>query len=156
MRGALRVRDPEPNIGMLLSLAFRAFVVQLHERLAAAGYPDIRPSHTHVFQWIGGEGSRVADMAERAQLTKQAMAQLVEDLEARGYVERLPDPSDRRAKIVRLTDAGWAVVRVGNPAIQEIESSWTQVMGEQATSVLRGALQQLVTAHGRRHPHLPE
>src|SRR5690349_21767808 len=122
---------------MLLSLGFRAFVVELPARLAAAGYPDIRPSDTDLFQWIGSEGSRVADMAERAQLTKQAMAQLVEDLERRGYVERLPDPADGRAKIVRLTDSGWGVVRAGNAAISDIESAWTHHLGPSVTRDLR-------------------
>ena len=144
--------DDEPNIGMLLSLGFRAFVAELHDRLATAGYPDVRPSHTHVFQWIGAEGSRVADMAERAQLTKQAMAQLVEDLERRGYVERQVDPADRRAKIVRLTEAGWEVVRVGSAVINEIETTWRQHLGEQTTRTLRLALRELIAAYGPRRP----
>jgi DNA-binding MarR family transcriptional regulator len=147
-RGPVTDALPSANTGMLLSAAFRAFVTQLHDCLAAAGYPDIRPAHTHVFQWIGASGARVADMAEHAQLTKQAMAQLVDDLEQRGYLERQPDPDDRRAKIVRLTEAGWAVVRVGLACIESIEHTWARQLGPDQMHALRAMLADL-GAHRR-------
>lgn len=137
------VEDARRNIGDLLSIAFRSFVSELHEQLAVAGYPDIRPAQTSVFQYIGSQGSRVSDMAERAQMTKQGMAQLVTYLEERGYVNRVPDPRDRRAQVVRLTDKGSDVVAVGAQIIREIEATWTQQVGAQQMRELRAALEAL-------------
>src|SRR5436305_12397169 len=79
--------------------------------LAEAGFDDIRPAHTAVFQHIEAAGSRLTDLAERAQIAKQSMGYLVDYLERRGYLERRPDPSDRRAAIVCLTDRGWAQIQ---------------------------------------------
>ena len=98
-------RAPE-NVGVLLREPFLALTEQVHERLAEAGYPEIRPAHGTVFQFLDDEGTRVSVLAERAQMTKQSMAELVAHLEAHGYVERVPDPSDRRAKLVRATRRG--------------------------------------------------
>ena len=146
--GAGYERD-DRDLATLVTEVLRAFVSQLHERLDAAGYSDIRPAHGHVFYTIGAEGGRVVDMAERAQLTKQAMAKLVADLEERGYLEREPDPADRRAKIVRLTDAGWAAVRVAAAAIADIERQWAREIGEERLRVLRETLAELAARYPR-------
>ena len=81
-----------------------------------------------VFENIG-EGRRVSDLAERAQVTKQSMAQLVEYLERNGYVERIPDPADRRAKIVRLTPHGRASAEAAGAILEEIYADWLRLLG---------------------------
>ena len=77
---------------------------------AAAGHPDLRPTHFPILEYIDHErGSRITYLAEHANIAIQAMGELVTYLAERGYVERVPDPSDGRAKLVRLTARGWEV-----------------------------------------------
>src|SRR3712207_4666682 len=90
----------------------QAAATELHGRLAAAGHGDIREGHGCVFGFIEPEGSRLTSLAERSGLTKQAVGEAVDDLQRLGYVERVPDPSDGRAKLVRLTEKGASVERL--------------------------------------------
>ncbi len=142
-QGAPALSRDEPDISVLMENAYRALVRELHRRLDAAGFADIRPAHGSVFETIGEHGSRVTDMAEKAQMTKGAMVELVDYLEGRGYVERLPDPRDGRAKIVRLTPRGWEAVRVATAAIRGVEDTWTAGLGVRRMRSLRRALQVL-------------
>jgi hypothetical protein len=82
-------------------------------RLAERGHGVIRPVHSAVFEHLDDTGTTVSVLAERAQMTKQAMAELVAHLEAHGYVVREPDPTDRRAKLVRPTELGREVGLIG-------------------------------------------
>ena len=72
-------------------------------RLTEAGYPHLRPAFSRMFENIDQEGTRMIDLAERAQMTHQSMSELVVGLKQRGYVQRVPDPTDHRARLVRLT-----------------------------------------------------
>src|SRR5260370_14773669 len=113
-----------PNLGLLLRDPFQEVVRRVSVGLAAAGFDDLRPAHTAVFQHIEAGGSRLTDLAERAQITKQSMGYLVDDLEQRGYLERRPDPSDRRAAPLSLTDRGWDQVRAPLRNIATIHGGW--------------------------------
>jgi DNA-binding MarR family transcriptional regulator len=94
---------PRPdNLAVLLREVFVALNDLALDRLAARGHDAVRAAHSAVFQFVDDAGTTVSVLAERAQMTKQAMAELVAYLEAHGYVTREPDPSDRRAKLVRL------------------------------------------------------
>ena len=115
----------------------------LLERVAAAGFSDVRVAHTAVFQHVRDTGSRVTELAERAQLTKPTVVYLVNDLEAMGYVERIPDPGDGRAKLVRLTERGLAARHAGRAAIVEIETEWGAALGEERLAKLRELLVEL-------------
>ena len=116
---------------------------RLLERVAAAGFSDIRIAHTAVFQHVRDAGSRVTELAERAQLTKPTVVYLVNDLEAMGYVERIPDPGDGRAKLVRLTERGLAARQAGRAAVVEIEAEWGAALGEERLAKLRELLLEL-------------
>ncbi len=118
------------NIGPLLRNPFLKLVDELHQGLAQVGYADIRPAHGNVFQFIGKEGARLTAMADKAQMTKQSMSYLVEDLEKMGYVERMPDKSDKRAIIFRLTRKGWAASNKAEAIIANIQKEWTAKLGE--------------------------
>jgi DNA-binding MarR family transcriptional regulator len=139
--------SPEPgrptNIAELLHGPFQILVDELHERLAEAGYPDIRPAHGNVFGYIREEGSRLTELAERARLTKQTMGYLVDYLEERGYVKREPDPGDKRAKIVRLTGEGRELVGVAREIMGRIEARWAELLGEDRMEQLRELLKEL-------------
>jgi DNA-binding MarR family transcriptional regulator len=140
-------KEPMPdglNLAQLFRIPFQALVTELHERLAAAGYPDIRPPHSVVFAHLGPEGLRLTDLAERAQLTKQLVVYLVDSLEQRGYVERRPDPTDGRAKRICLTERGRQAAHAGWEIIHGIERDWATQLGDSEMSELRGNLERLV------------
>jgi len=111
--------------------AFRSLERQLYEGLAAAGFEDVRPAHFAVFRFLRPEGSRVTELAEDARMTKQSMGELVAYLERRGYVERLPDPHDGRAKIVVWTEAGLGWAEAAAERLGEIEDALAERMGGQ-------------------------
>jgi DNA-binding MarR family transcriptional regulator len=120
-------------------------VEELHRRLADEGHPDIRPGHGCVFRFIDpDEGSRLTDLAERAGLTKQAVGEVVADLEELGYVERAPDPSDGRAKIVRLTPKGIAGVQTAERLFADIERRWGEQVGSRKMTSLRDTLESVI------------
>ena len=135
--------EDDPSLTALMESAYAALVAEVHRHLDAAGFDDIRPAHGKVFETIGQDGNRITDMAERAQITKGAMVELVDHLQRRGYLERVPDPSDGRAKIVRLTPRGWDAVRVAAAGIADVEQRWTAHLGEPKMGTLRRALQAL-------------
>jgi DNA-binding MarR family transcriptional regulator len=134
------------TIGGLLVVASRALVADFHRRLDAAGFADVRPGSGNVFESVGSAGSTVAAMAQRAGISPQAMVQVVDYLEGRGYVERAPDPTDRRAKLVRLTERGRAADRAGRAHLQAIEAEWSLLLGEERYASFRAALEDLVAA----------
>ena len=136
-------RDHRPNIGILLRVLFQEIVTGVSAGLAEAGFDDIRPAHTAVFQHIRAEGSRLSELAERAQLTKQSMGYLVDYLEEHGYLERRPDPSDRRAALVCLTERGWEETRAALRIITQIERDWARRLGKERMAELRELLTEL-------------
>jgi len=131
------------NIGILLRTPFQKLVEELHKGLASEGYGDIRPAHGNVFQFIGKNGARVTQMADKAQMTKQSMSYLVEDMERMGYVLRMADETDKRAVIFKLTKKGWAASSVAEKIIAQIEKDWTKRIGKKEMAILGKGLKQL-------------
>jgi len=142
--------EPEDRrmIGGLLRIPREATLRQVVAGLEAAGFGDVRPAHFTVFQHMPPEGIRLTALAEAALLTKQTMGYLVDDLEALGYVERVPDPTDRRAKLVRLTTRGWEVDRTVREVIKQIEADWAQRLGEEEYQHLTRLLRALIAILG--------
>jgi DNA-binding MarR family transcriptional regulator len=136
-------RHEHPNLGILLRIPFQEVVRRVSAGLAEAGFADLRPAHTAVFQHIDVDGSRLTDLAERAQITKQSMGYLVDYLEQHGYLERRPDPSDRRASLVCLTERGWAQIQTALAIIATLEEDWTRTLGNEQMRQLRKLLSQL-------------
>jgi DNA-binding MarR family transcriptional regulator len=136
-------RSAPENLAILLREPFRAGTEVLHRRFAERGHPDIRPPHGNVMQFLDDAGTRVSVLAERAQITKQSMAELVAHLERLGYVERVPDPSDRRAKLVRATPRGKQLYVIARDVVAEIEADWTKRLGKAKMRQLRELLEEL-------------
>jgi DNA-binding MarR family transcriptional regulator len=133
---------PRPPLMIrLLSVAFDDFCEGLEQRLADTPYNDIRISHGCVFGNIDPDGSRLTELAERARMTKQSVGEVTSDLEQRGYVERVPDPSDGRAKIIRLTERGRAAQALGIGLIDDLEQDWVERFGAERVAALREALE---------------
>lgn len=118
----------------------RALVADLVSAAAERGFPEVRVSHNAVFATLDAEGSRVADMAARAGITKQSLAALVKDMERAGFVTVSPDPLDGRAKVVRYTDRGWECVRGGSAYLREVEDALTTLLGRERLDDLRDML----------------
>jgi DNA-binding MarR family transcriptional regulator len=131
------------TLAQLLKHPFDALLARLHAELAAAGFPDIRPAHGYVFQYAEPGGSRLTDLARQAGLTKPTVLAAVDDLERLGYVERVPDPGDRRAKLVRLTAHGAAAAAEAGRIVAAIEADWAERLGAGRAQALRRALEEL-------------
>ena len=130
------------DITRLLLEARRALATELDADLAERGYPDLRPGHAALFLSVDRRsGSRITDLAEQTRLTKQAMMPMVDDLEERGYVRRVPDPSDSRAKLVRLTAHGRRAAAECRRAIQALEQRTKRVLGDRTYDALRESLE---------------
>jgi DNA-binding MarR family transcriptional regulator len=119
----------EPNLGILLFVAYRALERRAHDALVAAGITDITLAQARIAARIGPHGTRVSDLAEQARVTKQSAGFLVEQLEATGYVERVPDPADRRARLVRLTTRADKVVKTANSEVDRVLAEWAEHVG---------------------------
>jgi DNA-binding MarR family transcriptional regulator len=133
-------RQPLPRLlADLKEVALR----ELHWRLAEQGHPDIREGHGCVFRFIDDRGCRLTDLAERSGYTKQAVGEVVVDLEGLGYVERVPDPADGRAKIIRLTDRGSEARSLALSVFADIEREWAERVGEERMVTLREVLEEL-------------
>jgi DNA-binding MarR family transcriptional regulator len=131
------------NIGLLLFIPYRALETRVFAALAAAGFDDVTPAQGRVFQRIDPEGTRLTALAERAQVTKQTAGFLVDQLEKAGYVERVPDPSDARARLVRVAPRGAKAVSATAGVIDEIEAEWEAHLGAQRMARLRETLADL-------------
>ena len=133
----------ELNLGVLCFIAYRAMEARVLEALATAGFDDLTSAQGRVFARMSPEGTRVTDLAESARVTKQTASFLVDQLERAGYVRRVPDPDDARARLVRIADRGQAAVAVARVAEAEVEAEWTEHLGRPAARQLRQALTRL-------------
>ena len=111
--------------------------------MVAAGFGDITLAQARVAARIGPEGSRVTDLAEQARITKQSAAFLVDQLEAAGYVDRIPDPTDGRARLVRLTPRARRVTEVADAAVERVLAQWADHVGPQRLDQLQETLRDL-------------
>lgn len=118
------------ELGILLFVANRALEQRAFDAVVAAGITDITLAQARVAARIAPNGSRVTDLAEQARVTKQTAAFLVEQLEKAGYVERVPDPTDGRARLVRLTSRARPVVRAADAEVRRVLAEWSDHVGE--------------------------
>lgn len=142
-----------PMVG-LLEVATEALFAEFNQELAAAGFTDIRPTHGCAFRFIGPDGLRLTDLASLADITKQSAGEIVTDLERSGYVERIPDPLDKRAKLIRLTTRGAEAQKVGFALLAEIEDRWAARYGPDRIAALRETLEALTA--GELPSRVPE
>jgi DNA-binding MarR family transcriptional regulator len=138
------ISPPPRALPALLTEVKLAAIAKLRERIAEAGHPDIREGHGCVFGFIDIEqGSRLTDLAASAGLTKQAVGEAVTELERLGYVKRVPDPQDGRAKIIKLTERGMDAVIKGRRIFAGIEREWAEQIGPELVACLREAATQI-------------
>jgi DNA-binding MarR family transcriptional regulator len=133
-------RTPLPA---LLDDAKRMGFGELHRRLEAEGHPKLRNAHGCVFRYIQPEGSRLTELSAQSGVTKQAVGEFVDELEGYGYVERIPDPLDGRAKIIRLTERGRDARLAALRIFEDMEREWAERFGERTIAELREVLEAL-------------
>jgi DNA-binding MarR family transcriptional regulator len=132
--------DDELNLALLCFIAYRAMENRVLQDLAAAGFGDVTAAQGRVFARIDPDGTRVTDLAERAQVTKQTAGFLVDQLERTGYVRRVPDRRDARARLVQIAERGQAAIEVARRTEAAVEAEWTHHLGRAGASQLRRAL----------------
>jgi DNA-binding MarR family transcriptional regulator len=137
--------EERPLPALLGELKERA-LDELHARLGDEGYPDIRPGHGCVFRFIEVEGSRLTELAGQAGMTKQTVGEVVADLERLGYLERVPDPEDGRAKIIRLSPRGWDAQAAALRIFADIERRWARAVGDEPVAELRKATEAILAS----------
>lgn len=132
------------SLGLLLRLVHQHYAQAVDAALEEAGFRDIRPPHSNVFTFARPEGIQVSELTKLAHVRKQTMTQAVEELERLGYVERRPDPNDRRARLVFLTERGKGVRPVAMAAGKMVEQRWSDMAGSGEIEVIRQGLQNLL------------
>lgn len=128
--------DSMPHIADLLAGAFGS----LRSAIKARSIPGLRASHYRVMSLIPPEGLRLNELAERAAITKAAIGQFMQYLQREGYVSLTTDITDKRAKVVTLTEAGHAAVALSLEIIEDTEERWSEALGPERYRDLRRAL----------------
>jgi DNA-binding MarR family transcriptional regulator len=141
--------EREVPLPALLTQAKDITIDLLHRQLREEGFEGIRYRHGSVFRFIDPDGSRLTALAERSGLTKQAIGEVVDELERLGYVERAADPNDRRAKIIRLTERGVAGQVAAARIIGDIEQRWAGHLGQDRIAMLRRTMAEIIALQSR-------
>ncbi|MEV4235976.1 MULTISPECIES: MarR family transcriptional regulator [unclassified Nocardia] len=135
--------DGDMNVGLLMFIAHRSMEDRIFADLAESGYDDVTVAQGRLAARIGADGSRLTELAEQAQVTKQTAGFLVDQLERAGYVRRVPDPSDGRARLVVLSERGVKMAAYANSVADRIEAEWATHLGAQRMRQLRDILARL-------------
>jgi DNA-binding MarR family transcriptional regulator len=140
------------DFGILLGLGYQEFVRELRETVAAQGFEDTARSDGYVLRSLARAPMNISELAERLQITKQGAAQIIDDMQRRGYVERRDDPSDRRAKLLYLTDRGNDMLAAARKFHHRYEQRLIRKHGAEAVSVLRTLLGTIATEQNMADP----
>jgi DNA-binding MarR family transcriptional regulator len=136
----------QPDLGILLALAYQEFVRELHAAMAAAGFGDLGHSDGYVFRALASQPLTATELASRLAVTKQGTAQIIDDMAARGYVKREPDPRDARARLIDLTPRGRDALACARRFHREYEDRLAATHGEAAVAGVRAVLTAMATA----------
>lgn len=135
--------DGPLNIGLLCFIVQRSMEDRVIADLAAAGFDDVTVAQGRVMARVSAKGTRLTDLAEKARITKQTASFLVDQLEKAGYVRRVPDPADARARLVIFADRGLAALEVARRTEVAVQQEWTNHLGKRTTARLHQILTQL-------------
>jgi DNA-binding MarR family transcriptional regulator len=133
------------NLVALLGSVKEELLEEMYRRVAAAGYRGLRPSHGCIFRYLDVDGSRLSELADKSGMSKQAFGEHVANVEALGYVVRVPDPEDGRAKLVLPTPRGREVLILGRQIFADLEREWAETIGDSRVAALRETLEEIHT-----------
>jgi DNA-binding MarR family transcriptional regulator len=134
------MESTSPDFGILLVLAYQEFVRELRAKLAEQGFADQGRSDGYVLRALGAQPMTVSELADRLEISKQGAGQLVDDMERRGYLERRPDPTDGRARLLHLSEHGRAALAAARRFHQRFERRLVSEHGQEAVAGLRAVL----------------
>jgi len=132
-----------PHVGAMMRLAWQRVWRDIFSGVAAAGYDDVNPAHVALFGYPGLDRQRPSELAERLQITRQSVNDLLGHLETHGYLTRETDPSDGRARVVRLTPKGRRLETTINAQAQAAEQRIAEMLGSPTFLQLHQALEDL-------------
>jgi DNA-binding MarR family transcriptional regulator len=138
--------DDALALSTVLLAAGNALVDGIQDGLTARGFTDVRPAHGFAFARLAPAGATVSQLAAHLGITRQAAAQLVDELVAKGYVGRRRHPDDGRAQLITLTERGWACTRAAEAAAAETVGAWAAILGEDRVNAIRHALAEIAPA----------
>ncbi len=136
-------RVPLPG---LMEVVQEALFAEFRQELVKIGYGDIRPTHGCVFRFIREEPLRLTELATLAGMTKQSIGEVIDNLVDLGYVKRIPDPQDRRAKLICLTARGEEAQKIGLTLFTKVEQRWAKRYGPERFAQLRDLLEEIAIA----------
>lgn len=135
------MRDDEAQtLAAVLLAASSALVAEIHSGVTARGFSDLRPAHGFAFARLAPAGATVTELAAHLGVTRQAASQLVDELISKGYVRREPHPDDARARLIALTERGWACTRAAEQAAADTVRGWAGILGDERLNALRDDL----------------
>jgi DNA-binding MarR family transcriptional regulator len=137
------MQEAATNFGVLLFIPYRHMETRILQAVRDAGFDDLTLAQARVFQRIAPGGSRLTDLAEQAQMTKQSVAGLVDELERTRYVRRAQDPDDRRARLIQIDKRGRHAAKAAQAAHNQIQTEWRSHLGTRRFSQLRELLEDL-------------
>jgi DNA-binding MarR family transcriptional regulator len=142
------VPGPEPSTTTLLRTAYNALSAAIYRAVAQTGATDMRPAHGNAMEMLAiKDGLRLTDIAARAGMAPQSMGELVDDLVAKGYLERRDDPADRRARRIYLTGKGRATAESSEVATRRIEEEISELLGARQYEQMRRNLAAIAELH---------
>jgi DNA-binding MarR family transcriptional regulator len=125
---ALRATREQLLLRLLIRLT-RLMTVETVTRMQKRGVKGMQAAYVRLLGNLDTEGTRVGALARKIGITRQAVAQLAKEIEAAGFVERIPDPDDGRGVIVRFTRKGRAALACAVEVMLEIEGEYAAVIG---------------------------
>lgn len=143
----------KPDFGILLLLADQEFVRELRASLAAQGFDEQGRSDGFVLRSLGAAPMTISALAERLEISKQGAGQIVDDMESRGYVERHPDPTDGRARLIHLSKRGQAALAAARKFHQTYERRLRKDHGDAAIDAVRAVLTSMAGEPQTTDPH---
>ena len=143
--------DDAQSLAVGLLAVSRALLDGISAGVRARGFDDLRPAHGFAFARLAPGGATITQLAEHLDVTRQAAAQIVDELIAKGYVERHPPPQDARARLITLTEKGRACTRAADAAIADTIGAWAGMLGERRLLALRDELIR-IAPHGPLRP----
>lgn len=131
------------NLGVLMFVAYRSLEQRAYDAVVAAGATDLTAAQARLLARLAPDGSRLTDLAAQSRVTKQTAGHLVDELERAGYVERVPDPADGRARLVRATPRAEAFLPAAEAAVAAVMEEWRAHLGDERMTQLHESLSRL-------------
>lgn len=134
----------ELDLTSLFLLSFSTAISELHEKLMELGFEGIRPVHGFMFSYMTPNGATGKELAEHLGITKQAVSKIIDYLEKNNYVMRKTHPTDKRGKIIVLTERGLEVMKAKDEILAEIEQRWSEYIGVERMEIFKEDLIKLI------------